>query len=866
MKTRLSIGATMLAALVGTAYGAGGDGCGQAGCADASASVPDALVHPDELARRQIARHMLPMLPQADRDAIIAAGGIGSEGMHAAACAPAGPDTTPREYMERVFSDELRARMDETQWRIVNGIIATLERGDQAPAVCFHPDADNEYVHAINQLLAFSNGPRFQQGNRWNRTAISGSGLQRGQPTVLTYSFVPDGTFVPNLIGATGNSNLRAWLNGIYGSQANWQPLFEQVFDRWSELIGTTYVYEPNDDGSQLNSGAGIVGVRGDVRIAAIAIDGGGGTLAYNNFPQDGDMVFDSADGFYNNTASNSLRFRNVAAHEHGHGLGMYHVCPTNQTKLMEPFASTAFNGPQLDDILNGHRFYGDPLEPATDSPDTAPSLGTFGVGGNAIQSNVSIDGTSDQDFYRVTLTEPAQIQVTVSPDAGSYLQGPQTGACNTGVLTDYNAVRDLRIDVYSPINPFAPLATADTTGLGGTEVLAFNAIDPGEYLVRVSASGPDNVQRYVLGALVAPLPFLEPLIEGDVPLEVDPGETTSFTVTVEPRDDDLVGTPQLFYRANPGESFVATDLAILGGSTYEVTLPGADCDDAPQFYLSVVGQQSGEVTLPAAGASGPFDVVVGSVVSTFEDNFESDTGWTVTGAASGRPAGRWERGVPNGNGSRGDAPTDFDGSGQCFLTGNGGPNSNTDVDAGETILTSPALDALSVGDAHVSYARWYDNTGSGQGAAPGTDTFKVQISNDNGASWVALETVGPNTAQSSGGWFEVSFRVADFVTPTEQVRVRFIADDLGEGSVVEAAVDAFGLRGVVCEDVIDPGCSPADLAEPFGVLNFFDLSAYLNTYNAGDPAADLAAPFGTLNFFDLSAYLSVYNQGCQAP
>ncbi len=57
--------------------------------------------------------------------------------------------------------------------------------------------------------------------------------------------------------------------------------------------------------------------------------------------------------------------------------------------------------------------------------------------------------------------------------------------------------------------------------------------------------------------------------------------------------------------------------------------------------------------------------------------------------------------------------------------------------------------------------------------------------------------------------------------------------------------------------------CNAADLAAPFGVLNFFDISAYLALLNAGNPAADLAAPFGVLNFFDLSAYLSIYNAGC---
>ncbi|MCC5824293.1 MAG: hypothetical protein LAT64_11515 [Phycisphaerales bacterium] len=57
--------------------------------------------------------------------------------------------------------------------------------------------------------------------------------------------------------------------------------------------------------------------------------------------------------------------------------------------------------------------------------------------------------------------------------------------------------------------------------------------------------------------------------------------------------------------------------------------------------------------------------------------------------------------------------------------------------------------------------------------------------------------------------------------------------------------------------------CNAADIAEPFGVLNFFDVAAYLTLFNAGDPAADLAAPFGELNFFDLATYLAIFNQGC---
>ncbi len=59
-----------------------------------------------------------------------------------------------------------------------------------------------------------------------------------------------------------------------------------------------------------------------------------------------------------------------------------------------------------------------------------------------------------------------------------------------------------------------------------------------------------------------------------------------------------------------------------------------------------------------------------------------------------------------------------------------------------------------------------------------------------------------------------------------------------------------------------EPVCA-ADLAEPFGTLNFFDLAAFLGLYEAQEPGADLALPAGVWNFFDVAAFLGVYNAGC---
>ncbi|MHA7814598.1 MAG: beta-propeller fold lactonase family protein [Phycisphaerales bacterium] len=56
--------------------------------------------------------------------------------------------------------------------------------------------------------------------------------------------------------------------------------------------------------------------------------------------------------------------------------------------------------------------------------------------------------------------------------------------------------------------------------------------------------------------------------------------------------------------------------------------------------------------------------------------------------------------------------------------------------------------------------------------------------------------------------------------------------------------------------------CNDADLAEPFGELNFFDVSEFLALYIASDLSVDYNND-GMLNFFDVSAFLVSYNAGC---
>ena len=127
------------------------------------------------------------------------------------------------------------------------------------------------------------------------------------------------------------------------------------------------------------------------------------------------------------------------------------------------------------------------------------------------------------------------------------------------------------------------------------------------------------------------------------------------------------------------------------------------------------------------------------------------------------------------------------------------------------------------------------DTVNDGEGnAMPGLAAF-VDIDND-GVSHVATIT-GTFTASAS----------------TQAINV--VLEDGRNGGI--AAI-------ILTEVTTTTGpCNSADLAAPFGTLNFADVQSFLGSFGAGLPAADLAAPQGTFNFADVQSFLGLFGSGC---
>ncbi|MGB1929610.1 MAG: matrixin family metalloprotease [Mariniblastus sp.] len=362
--------------------------------------------------------------------------------------------------------------------------------------------------------------------SRWGQTATNGSGLGLGDATTITWGFVSDGTAITpaysgessdasDLIGFL-DTNLGAGAGGSDLTNRPWFTVFDSIFDRWDAVSGLSFSYEANDSGQRIDNTIaprGQLGVVADVRIAGHSIDGqsGSNTLAYNYFPDHGDMVIDTDNvSFYSNSSNNYIGLRNVLAHEFGHGMGLPHVTANDSRQLMEAFVNTSFDGPQIDDIHQAQVRYGDNWEEngGNDTFSVATDLGIFSgteiligtdanMGSTVVEVDpnqvdfISIDNGTDVDFLKITLDSIYDMSFALDMVGPTYDHDGDSS---------YSLANQSDLDmVLLASDGTTVLGDSNNAGLGVSEQIDM-VLEAGTYYVQILGNN-DATQFYQFGA-----------------------------------------------------------------------------------------------------------------------------------------------------------------------------------------------------------------------------------------------------------------------------------------------------------------------------------------------------------------------------
>jgi len=345
-------------------------------------------------------------------------------------------------------------------------------------------------------------------------------------------------------------------------------------------------------------------------------------------------------------------------------------------------------------------------------------------------------------------------------------------------------------------------------------------------------------------------------------PDELVPDTATTFQVQLTNlgASTTVAGSAKIFYSVN-GAAFTSTTLNSLGGGLYEATLPASACGASIRYYLS--GQITTPLTTFVDPPTGTYYLAYAGEGATesLNESFEGGAGSWIVNNVGAVTTGAWEVAAPNGTWNEGvQAATASAMTGSnAFVTQNGsagGDFNANDVDGGATELISPVID-LTDGNANITFGYWFYSSKQ-------SDTLNVSVSNNGGANWTTVASLkGPNLGQANtymaedNAWKTFTFAVGDYVTPTNQVQVKFTANGTDANTIVEAGIDDFVVNNIDCGSI---PC-PADITGN-GTIDTDDLLAVINGWGGKGGPADITGN-GTVDVDDLLAVINGWG-ACQ--
>lgn len=226
-----------------------------------------------------------------------------------------------------------------------------------------------------------------------------------------------------------------------------------------------------------------------------------------------------------------------------------------------------------------------------------------------------------------------------------------------------------------------------------------------------------------------------------------------------------VLGTPITGLTDSSGKFTVP---ALLGGNTFSIL--AAQWGYVPDTIdVNIVGGVENTLPIPLTPSG--------------LDNFELDLGWTVGSPNDSGSTGKWAwtTAVAAVAGTDTLQPAyDHTVNGvKYYVTGSS--SSATDYVDYRTTLTSPAFNASAFPAPSILF--WiYFNTRS----TLKDDTLYVYLSNDNGASWHKAASISGKMPF----WKQYKISINDILTATDAMRLRFVAQDGGISSILDAAID----------------------------------------------------------------------------
>lgn len=351
---------------------------------------------------------------------------------------------------------------------------------------------------------------------------------------------------------------------------------------------------------------------------------------------------------------------------------------------------------------------------------------------------------------------------------------------------------------------------------------------------------GVENYAAYLtmLERSISPMTLWASPLEGDSPV-------TSPTVTAFASSGlDLVLPDQVTVHSRllGTSSYNSQQMSPDASDAFITQLPRMRCGQTVEYYFSASDDDLGTCRFPRSELTPPLSVTHTLSLTMYQDDMESDTGWSSSYPTDTATEGHWVRADPEMTDAQpGDDHTP---SGTiCWVTDarGGGPDDH-DVDGGFATLITPPFSA-GPGE---SFAFWAYFTST----IPSFDRLELRISNDDGDTWAFIGNI-PSTF---GEWSRFQLDIDRYVEPTDQMRVFFRVFDISSDHTVEAAIDDFEVLKIGCPE------NPADL-DADGALTFIDVSSFLSGFLDQEPISDFDNN-GVWNFFDVAAFLVAYNAG----